>query len=524
MAPTGMIRDMAQAPTSRDWLWHPALIVFISNCCIMVIELVAGRIVAPHIGVSLYTWTGIIGVMLAGISIGNWIGGALADRFASRRLLGGIFLLAGLGVLSVLVSVNQFGEAGLFNLALPLIAKIVVYLGAIFLIPGIMLGLVSPMVIKLTLNDLAKTGGVIGRIYAASSLGSIVGTFATGYYLISAFGTRNILLGTGAALIILGLLLGNWFKSIVPATVASVALLIAVPILPHEGPLKGSCKYESDYFCIRVREENKDGVNYKVLLLDRLVHSYTSVADPAQLRYGYELVTAEVVDYQVAQRGSVDAFFIGAGGYTLPKMIEFKYPLSSTIEVAEIDPQITEIGHSEMGVAMTSTIKSFARDARLFLKELDPQRRYSLVLGDAFNDFSVPYHLTTREFNDLVRSHLSDDGIYALNIIDGNDLPFLGAFLRTLKQTFSNIYLVPNNRSLKIIRNTYIILAGNQPIDTERLRMFDGGNNQRNIDEWLVSQDELDSVATSGTVTLSDDFVPADNLLIPMFESSDAGK
>ena len=176
---------MTSSVQKRDWLWHPALIVFISNCCIMVIELVAGRIVAPHIGVSLYTWTGIIGVMLAGISIGNWIGGGLADRFASRQALGAIFLLAGLGALSVLITVNQFGEAGLFNMNLPLIARMVLYLSAIFLLPGIMLGLVSPMVIKLTLKDLGKTGGVIGRIYAASSLGGILGTFATGYFPIT---------------------------------------------------------------------------------------------------------------------------------------------------------------------------------------------------------------------------------------------------------------------------------------------------------------------------------------------------
>ena len=508
----------------KDWLWRPSLIVFISNCCIMVIELVAGRIVAPHIGVSLYTWTGIIGVMLAGISIGNWIGGGLADRFASRQALGAIFLLAGLGALSVLITVNQFGEAGLFNMNLPLIARMVLYLSAIFLLPGIMLGLVSPMVIKLTLKDLGKTGGVIGRIYAASSLGGILGTFATGYFLINAFGTRNILFGTGVVLLVMGLLLGDWLRSNVPAVIASAALLIAVPVLPREGPLKGPCKYETDYFCIRVRDENKDGVDYKILLLDRLVHSYTAPADPTKLRYGYELVTAEVVDYQIAQRNNVDSFFIGAGGYTLTKMIEYKYSSRSTIEVAEIDPVVTEVGFTDMAVARNSQIKSFARDARLFLKELDSKRKYSLVLGDAFNDFSVPYHLTTREFNDLVRAHMTDDGIYVLNIIDGNELPFLGAFMRTLRATFPYIYLVPNNRSLKIIRNTYVVLASLAPIDIDRLRAFDGGDDWKNINDWLVTQAELDEITSNGNFILSDDYVPADNLLIPMFESSEANK
>ena len=89
---------IASMPPARDPLWRPALIVFISNICIMVIELVASRLLAPVIGVSLYTWTSIIGVMLAGISLGNFVGGKLADRFASRRLLGLEFALAGLGM------------------------------------------------------------------------------------------------------------------------------------------------------------------------------------------------------------------------------------------------------------------------------------------------------------------------------------------------------------------------------------------------------------------------------------------
>jgi predicted membrane-bound spermidine synthase len=88
--------DEAQVKTAsllHTWLWQPNLIVFVSSGCIMILELVAGRIVAPYVGVSLYTWTSIIGVVLAGISLGNYLGGRLADRWASLPLLGGIFLL-----------------------------------------------------------------------------------------------------------------------------------------------------------------------------------------------------------------------------------------------------------------------------------------------------------------------------------------------------------------------------------------------------------------------------------------------
>ena len=100
--------DEAASPTytkyalSYKWLWHPYIIVFVSSACIMILELVAGRIIAPYVGVSLYTWTSVIGVVLAGISLGNYVGGWLADRYASLRLLGSIFALAGLTSFSIL--------------------------------------------------------------------------------------------------------------------------------------------------------------------------------------------------------------------------------------------------------------------------------------------------------------------------------------------------------------------------------------------------------------------------------------
>ena len=170
----------------KDWLWQPSLIVFISNACVMVIELVAGRIVAPFIGVSLYTWTSIIGIILAGMSLGNYVGGKLADRYASRRLLGTLFILAGLGSISVLLMVSILGEKGLMSAmsGLPLIARMVFYIAGLFLLPSVLLGTISPLVVKLSLKDLSKSGNLIGRIYAMSALGSILGTFLTGFYLI----------------------------------------------------------------------------------------------------------------------------------------------------------------------------------------------------------------------------------------------------------------------------------------------------------------------------------------------------
>jgi spermidine synthase len=511
---------------NRDALWRPALIVFISNACVMTIELVAGRLLAPYVGVSLYTWTSVIGVILAGMSIGNYVGGRLADRAASRQLLGAVFVLAGLGSFSVLATTSIFGERGLPAVdGAPLIGRMLLYVTLIFLLPSGLLGMISPIVVKLSLQDLRNSGSVVGRIYAASALGSIVGTFATGYFLISAFGTRAILIGVGAVLIAMGALFGRWMGGVArPAATAAIVLLAALVLAGGSlrSALAGPCLRETDYFCIRVRDETRnDGESYRVLTLDRLVHSYSSLDDPRKLVYNYEKVGAEVLAFTSERRGLIDAFFIGGGGYTLPRYIEAVHP-NSIVEVAEIDPEVTRVAQSLLGLPVDTRVVTHSRDARLALLDLDPDRQYNLIVGDAFNDFSVPYHLTTREFNDLVRRHLTDDGIYMLNLIDGGNLPFVSAMLRTLQQSFEHVYFVPINRSWENTpRNTFIVLASPRPIDIEALRAYDGGDGMRHIDAWLASPEEMRTAAAMGTgIVLTDDYVPTDNLLAPMFEAS----
>jgi MFS family permease len=187
----------------HSWLWHPNLIVFISSGCIMILELVAGRIIAPSVGVSLYTWTSVIGVILAGISLGNYIGGRLADRWASPRLLGLMFFLAGLTALGVL-AMDQLHPMD--HVEWPIVLEILALIAALFLIPCTILGTVSPIVVKLAMRDLARVGRTVGQIYAFGSVGSIVGTFLTGFWLISQFGTYTIVLGVAIVLLLLGLL------------------------------------------------------------------------------------------------------------------------------------------------------------------------------------------------------------------------------------------------------------------------------------------------------------------------------
>ncbi|MGE5603540.1 MAG: fused MFS/spermidine synthase, partial [Nitrososphaerales archaeon] len=399
-------------------LWAPALIVFISSACMMVLELVAGRMVAPYVGVSLYTWTSIIGVILAGMSLGNYAGGRLADRWASHSLLSLLFFVSGLTSIAVLF-VDRLGAT--LPDAWPVVLRIIILVAGVFFVPAMLLGTISPIVTKIAVRDLAHTGSTVGRISASGTAGSIVGTFATGFVLISWFGTHAIIWGVAIVLLLMAL---AFFLASLPARSRMVTALLALIVLggatlvaTQQGWTKSRCTLETNYFCIKVQQDAQRGESVRVLVLDRLVHSYSDLEDPRRLVYDYEKVYAEVAQNQSLNDHKLSALFIGGGGYTFPRYMESLYP-DSDLDVIEIDPGVTQTAYNLLGLKRDTRVRTFNEDARVFLAR-KPDRQYSLIMGDAFNDFSVPYHLTTLEFNERVAAWLADDGVYMVNLIDG---------------------------------------------------------------------------------------------------------
>lgn len=524
------LAQTAARADDKDILWRPALIVFVGNVCMMLIQMCASRIAAPIVGVSLYSWTTIIGVMLAGISLGNYLGGRLADRFASRRWLGAVLILSAVSTLSIIVLVEDVGLRGLsqFNsLGVPLIVRMILLFAALFGIPSVFLGLISPTVLKLALRDLASTGSDVGRIYAAGTIGGIVGTFLTGFYLISLFGSRNVLIGAAAVLVFLGIAAGAWVRSaaalLIAGAVAAGALVVStLENMPLGRYMRAYCTYESNYFCIRVREETADGNTYKVLALDHLVHSYSNKDNPADLRYPYEQIGSEASQFVLQRDGQIRFLLLGGGGFTMPRYLESKYTAAQAeIDVVEIDPKVIEVAKSDMGVAPDSRVRAFDLDARQYLAFRDAGApKYNIIQADAFNDFSVPYHLTTREFGALVKRHLTDDGLFLVNMIDGGDTEFAKALIRTVGANFPNLYFVPTNRAYDGIRlNTMLLIASGTPLDEAGLRAARGHDERTHIGDWLVPRADLDAWLAKGRqLVLTDEYVPTDNLLMPTFE------
>jgi spermidine synthase len=506
------------------------IVVFIASFCTLVIELVAGRIMAPYVGVSLYTWTSIIGVVLAGISIGAWVGGILADRYPRPATLGWLLFLSGVGALTIAPLTDLIGAA---QFQATLMLRILLLTTAIFFIPSTLLGMISPVVVKLTLDNLNRTGNIVGKIYAFSTLGSIIGTFATGFFLISWMGTRHILLTMGSILIVSAFLFGGLFLKR-KAAVISVVLIASVSIFVFTmfgyayKPILDEKTYyykESDYFTIKLKKYPiKNGtVEGEALILDNLIHSINDVNDPTFLDYDYIRIYEEVVSWQMKQRSSIDALFIGGGGYTFPRYMEAKYT-GAQIDVVEIDPEVTRVVYEYLGLPRSTTIRSFNEDGRWFVMNSKDKGRYDFIFGDAFNDLSIPYHLTTKEFAQQMRELLKPDGLLIANLIDSvTEGLFLPSYIRTLEEVFGKgnvnlLVLAPELRRLGIA--TCVVVASPTKMDMEDFARVIGARPETKMTANIVPQERLQEILQGRpSVILTDDYVPVDNLTAPIFEA-----
>jgi spermidine synthase len=529
------------------------IVVFIASFCTLVIELVAGRIMAPYVGVSLYTWTSIIGVVLAGISIGAYLGGRIADRYPRSSTLGWLLFLSGLGAFSISPLTNLIGGAQ-FHTAL--MTRILLITTFIFFIPSCLLGMISPVVVKLTLNNLEKTGNIVGKIYAFSTLGSILGTFATGFYLISWMGTRSILLTMGIILIISALIFGGFFRSRKALSFFFLFLFLSVllPILglhvyartnPEEfsfplspidsiktfysyafkPPLEEETYFfkESDYYTLKLKKSirGNSGNPLESLVLDHLVHSYTDLTDPLYIEYEYIRMYEEMVRWQAMKRKSFRALFLGGGGYTFPRFIEAKYP-QAEIHVVEIDPEITRVVKKYLGVSENGRIRSFNEDGRWFVMNCEEKGTYDFIFGDAFNDLSIPYHLTTKEFAMQLKSLLKPDGILMANVIDSfKKGAFMPSYIRTLEEGFGkgNVHLMTLTSDYDHIGiSTCVVAASPLKLDIDDfVRTVKGRGGE--MTSHVMPQDRLqDYLKERYSVILTDDYVPVDNLIAPIFE------
>ncbi len=514
----------------------PGATVFLSSACIMILELVAGRLIARHLGSSLYTWTSVIGVVLAGITIGNYLGGRIADRFPARKALA---LLLGISSATCVITVilnNLTGEwIWLWKLSWP--AHVFMHVFLVFMLPSTLLGTISPVVAKMALDQGLPTGRTVGDIYAFGAAGSIAGTFLAGFYLIAAMGTIAIVWTVGAVLLLMAVLYRSILRTLYLWAVIFFALMAMAMIPAGWAESAGSSlalrekpnpavlyEDESQYCYISVRRVS-EAVDKREFMQDKLTHSKIVMGDILNLQYTYEQIYAAATQMLTQNKSRISALFIGGGGYVFPRYVEKVWP-GSRIDVTEIDPQVTEAAILAFGLDRNTSINTFTMDARNYVDELLHKKRnggriprYDFIYGDAFNDYSVPYQLITKEFNDKIAQILTDDGVYMINMIDIYDSGlFLGAVIKTLQQTFPHVYVVSIDKPHPAQRDTFIVIAAMRKINLENLTVEKpaAGTNL-----WVLNDSEIETAKEKGRgIVLTDDYVPVENMLAPVVRQS----
>jgi spermidine synthase len=468
-----------------------AAVVFIAAAAVLMLEILAARMLAPYVGVSLNTYTGIIGTVLAGIAAGTWVFGRLADSVDPRRLLGPLLIAGGLLAMGSGPLVKLLGE----HVHSDSLKAIVALAGATFFLPAFVLSGVTPVVVKQQLQTLTATGRTVGRLSGAGTFGALVGTFGTGFFLTSRVHTHTIVLVTGIALVVVGAFVAWRVDPRASVAVLTLTIVASLGGGVAASRVAGPCDTESAYFCIRVFGTSHD----RLLMLDNVPHSSVQLDNPSALAFAYTRTFAAAIDTLFSPGRRVRALHIGGGAFTMPLYLAATRPGSKNT-VFEIDPAVVDVAKEKFGVRTGPQLRVDEGDARLSVAG-EPPAGYDVILGDAFSSRSVPWHLTTQEFLRQVRRLLAPGGAYMMNLIDPASR-FARAETATMRTVFSSVTLVQAGHN-------FVLVGGDTALDraalTARLR-------EREIDSIPVSGTALDRYVEDAHV-LTDDFAPVDQLL-----------
>ena len=484
-----------------------AALVFISSAAVLVLEILAVRLMAPYVGVTLEVYTAIIGVVLAGIAVGSWLGGRMADRTDPRGLVGPMLVLGGILAFLTVPLVDGLGS-GLRG-ATPATTTVLTTLA--FFAPAAVLSGVTPTIIKLRLASLEETGSVVGRLSAISTAGAIVGTFITGFVLVAAWPSRPVVRVVAIGLIALGIAVSIWLRRVRPLSVGSVIAAVLAGALSFAA--SHPCQQESAYYCAYV-EQDPERESGRMLWLDTLRHSYVDVDDPSHLEFTYMQWFGDVLTALAPDGEPLDTLHVGGAGFTMPQYLREEHP-GSTSTVLELDDLLVELAKRELGLELGDDIDVITGDARLGIRRT-PEHAYDVVIGDAFGGVAVPWHLTTVEFLQQVHDRLRPGGIYTMNLVDYAERDFLRAQAATVREVFAHTAVLARDdafgRTRGEVGGNFVLVASDEPLPLGGIQQ---ANAARARDDAILTGAELDDFVGDAEV-LTDDHAPVDQLLTPL--------
>lgn len=474
----------------------------------MTLELTGSRAMTPYFGASIYVWTSIIGIILGSLSLGYFLGGKAADLRPEQKSLALIILVSAIyiGLTAVFKGVIlTFLSKEVLNIKISSVVAAII----LFAPSSILLGMVSPYAAKIQVDSLKSTGRAVGNLYAISTLGSIVGTFLAGFWLMPLLGNTMMLYACAAALLVAALITS--FQSILKSALIFGILLIpsiySTIFFQKAYARAGFVDLDTVYNHIWVRTVKNTASNRTMRYLQTDAFGLQSVMyvdNPAEL-------AAEYTKMYHLQRHFVPNFartlMIGGGAFSYPKSYLKTYPAAS-IDVVEIDPQLTDIAKKYFALSDSPQLKIINEDGRTFLNR--NSQKYDAILVDAFKDFTPVPQLATREAVQKMADSLTDNGILITNIvgdIDSQKGQFLRAEYWTIRDVFPRVLLFSASERTQSGIQNYILVALKQ--DKYSLESGDP-----EIKDYLSKI--IDKTPIKDLPILTDDHAPVENYVLKM--------
>ena len=436
------------------------VLVFFAGVGSMATEICASRLLAPFYGSSTVVWANVIGLVLASLSLGYWIGGRLADRRPSPVLLGRL-VLAGAALVALVPFVAppllDLSVRGIDTLSVGAVIGSFIASLALFAPPVVLLGMVTPFAIRLGVTDVTAAGSFAGRVFALSTLGSLLGTFLPALVTIPLVGTQRTLIGA-AAIIALGAV------PVLGRSSSLVGLGLAALLLVPPGVAKATDgllhEEESRYQYIQVVQRGEERRLY--LNEGQAIHSVWR-ADTVLTGGEWDMFLCAP---PLLGRPPRDVAILGNAGGTTARAFGVYFP-EARIDGVEIDGAVSDVGRAYFGLDDNPRLTVHTADARPFLRATE--RRYDLILIDAYRQPYVPFYLATREFFALARSRLAPDGVVALNV---STVPGDERLARAVAGTLTSVF--PQVVTWQALRfNQFVVgLADPQPLATLRARLL----------------------------------------------------
>ena len=458
---------MTKSNTHNSTKFYSAF-VFSTGAAVMLLEFAASRLMAPWFGTSIFVWGNIIGVVLIALSLGYYIGGRLADRNPQPERLFDIVWLAGV-ICSIIpifayIITFQIGAAEVSSVSAvvqTIVGSFMVVL-ILFAIPIMLLGMVSPFVIRLATTTVEEAGKVAGSLYAASTVGSIIGTFASSFLVVPLLGSRETILISSTILIVVSAAGSKvrWKRLTVLVVPLVVYGLFATSLLQvNAGVLH---EEETLYQFVQVKDAE-----------DRLLLSYNEGLGTQSYFMKEGVLTGGYFDYvtlippMANFPDDAEVGVLGLAGGTATRLLRHYYP-EYTLMGVEIDPAIPAIANEYFELDKQD-VEVVIADARMYMRNTDKQ--FHMVLIDAFsNEIYIPWHMTTREFFTDIKGNLHPGGVVALNIGSTHrNTALLESMLFTLQDSFQHVYIYP-------VPGTFnnLVYASDTPVNKNALHTITG--------------------------------------------------